>query len=155
MKEKKIGTTVVRLLQGDITACEVDAIVKTCHGVPSQAVLPLSSNGDVVFTSGNGYKAKYILETAFAEKKTQINAHVIRRTMQLILERAQEHQLESLAMPALGAGPGGMPADKCADILLQELTESILQVGNSLKKVVFVFHNQKGYKCFEQALTKI
>lgn len=153
MKEKKIGATVVRLLQGDITSCEVDAIVLPPLSPLEQ--IPIFAAGDVVLTNGNGHKAKYVLHTALTEKRTHLNIQAIRRTMQMILEQAQEHQIESLALPALGAGPGGVPADKCADVLLHELTEAISHTHHSLKKVVFVFHNQKGYKCFEQALAKI
>lgn len=170
MKERKIGSTVVRLLQGDITACEVDALINVTG---KELVSPLKArNSDckeyqdlektlfsgknrdkvVVMTPCLDMRAKHILNTLSVETTATNGAKKIRRTMRSILEEAQEQQLESLAIPAIGTGIGRFPMEKSAEILLEELARSISHPDNHLRKVIFVLDNQKSYKIFEQVL---
>ena len=169
MKERKIGPAVVRLLQGDITTCEVDALINV-SGRP--LAVPAARNGDcpvcenlehtlfsgensdkaVVMTPCLNLRARHILNALSIETTTTSGAKKIRRTMRSILEEAHDQELESLAIPAIGTGIGRFPLEKSAEILLEELARSVSQPDNHLRRVIFVLENQKSYKIFEQVL---
>lgn len=170
MKERKIGPAVVRLLQGDITACEVDALInvtgktlmasdtsrefRESHSKDLEKTLFLGENREkaVVMTTCPELRARAVLNTLSVETTSTNGAKKIRKTMRSILEEAQEQELESLAIPAIGTGFGKFPLEKSAEILLEELARSISQEDNHLRKIIFVLDNQKSYKIFEQVL---
>lgn len=168
LKERKISDTVVRLLQGDITSCEVEAVVNVTGKLmvsteDEEAPEPISiepelwqdQDQDVIITPGEHVKAEYVLNAMSIETNARSGANKIRKTIRGILEEAQAQHLESIAVPAIGTGVGRFPAEKCAMILLEELTKSVQQEDNSLRKIVFVLDNQKTYKVFEQVLSNI
>lgn len=166
MKEKRIGPATVRLLQGDITTCEVDAVINVSgkklsttdpEQLPTQKLnldLWKNSSGQpaVVITPGEHLKAQHVLNSPSVETTATAGAHKIRKTMRQILEEAQENGLTSLAIPAIGSGINRYPLDRCAEILLEELARSVHQQDNVIQKVIFVLDTQKSYRIFEQVL---
>lgn len=167
MKEKRIGSATVRLLQGDITACEVDAVInvtgKTLVSydeedapVPVQLDPKIWEDHDgehpVVLTSADDIRAHHILNAPIVETTSTSGANKIRKTMRRILEEAQQNQLKTLAVPAIGSGVNRYPIERCAEILLEELSRSVHQANNSIEKVIFVLQSQKSYRIFEQVL---
>lgn len=156
MKEKKLGSTVVRLLQGDITTCDVDAIVSPvlfAEGEDANATqMPEPGEHDVTLIETPYLKARFVLHTGTVETTATAGAGKIRRLIKSVLAEAQQQELETLAIPPLGAGLGRFPIEKCAEILLSELQRSVQMENNHLRKVIFVFDNQKSYKTFEQVL---
>ena len=169
MKEHKISETSVRLLQGDITTCDVEAVVNVSgrmlvsseqatesEPIDIEAELWQGENQDkdVIITPGEGLKADYILNMLSIETSARAGASKIRKIIRSVLQEAQIQNLESLAIPAIGTGVGRFSTERCAEILLEELTKSVSQVENSIHKVIFVLTNQKSYKIFEQVLDK-
>ncbi|MBF2055004.1 MAG: macro domain-containing protein [Candidatus Sericytochromatia bacterium] len=169
MKEKRIGPAVIRLLQGDLTTCEVDGVInvtgkKLVPKVPGETpavpdVTPEPEGtadelDEISIRMGNadGVRAQHVLSAPSLQTTATSGAHKIRKTMRTILETAQEKGFKSLAIPAIGSGINRYPLERCAEILLQELAKSVAQPDNSLEKIVFVLDNQKGYRIFEQAL---
>lgn len=169
MKEKRIGPATVRLLQGDITTCAVDAVINITGKtlIPhdeedSREPLELDpelwkdTDGDhaVVMTPGEELKAQHVLNAPIVETTATAGAHKIRKTMRNILEEAQDQRLKTLAVPAIGAGINRYPIDRCAEILFEELARSVQREDNSIEKVVFVLDTQKSYRIFEQVLNE-
>ena len=167
MKEKRIGPATIRLLQGDITTCAVDAIINVTgktlvpladdEGLPSPELDPeLWKDSEVehpvVMTSGDNLKAQHILHSPSIDTTSTSGAHKIRKTMRHILEEAQEKGLTSLAIPAIGAGINRYPLERCAEILLEELARTVTRDDNQIEKVIFVLDTQKSYRIFEQVL---
>jgi O-acetyl-ADP-ribose deacetylase (regulator of RNase III) len=167
VKEKRIGPATVRLLQGDITTCEVDAVINvtgktlvphddddSTQAVKIDPTLWDGSDDDhpVVMKPGQELKAQHILLAPIVETTSTSGAHKIRKTMRRILEEAQENGLKTLALPAIGAGINRYPIERCAEILFEELARSVLREGNTIEKVVFVLDTQKSYRIFEQVL---
>lgn len=166
VKEKRIGPATVRLLQGDITTCEVDAVIN----VTGKTLIPLDdeharsvelnpemwegneSEHPVVMTPGDNLKAQHVLNSPTIETTATAGAHKIRKTMRHILEEAQDKGLVSLAIPAIGSGINRYPLERCAEILLDELARSVLKDENKIEKVIFVLDTQKSYRIFEQVL---
>lgn len=168
MKETKMGTATVRLMQGDITTCAVDAIVNATGKMliphdadepPEQAetqdVQVLEADQKEVpleIEVAENYKAQHVLSTPLLETTPTSGAHKIRRTMRSILEKAHSLQFKTLALPALGSGVNRYPLERSVEILLQELSRSLQRADNHLERVIFVVENQKSYRIFEQAL---
>lgn len=169
MKEKRIGPATVRLMQGDITTCEVDGVINVTGKtlVPRDEIdfsKPVELAPDfwkeeadeevpIVLTPPScNLKANHVLNAPSVETTQTAGAHKIRKTMRYLLEEAQDNSLRSLAIPAIGAGVKRYPLERCAEILLEELSRSVQRENNTLEKVIFVFDTQKSYRIFEQVL---
>lgn len=169
MKEKRIGTAVIRLLQGDLATCEVDGVInvtgkKLTPRLPGEIpVAPEVSPepeghaedlAEIQIRMGNadGVRAQHVLSAPVLQTTPTSGAHKIRKTMRSILDAAQAQKFKSLAIPAIGSGINRYPLERCAEILIQELAKSINQPDNHLEKIVFVLDTQKGYRIFEQVL---
>ena len=68
--------------------------------------------------------------------------------MRRSLELASERGFQSIAIPAIGAGIGGFPAQACAEIMLAEVREH-LAGQTSLEEVRFVLLGEPTYRIFE------
>jgi O-acetyl-ADP-ribose deacetylase (regulator of RNase III) len=67
------------------------------------------------------------------------------------LELARERGCRSVAIPAIGAGIGGLSAQSCAEILLAE-ARAHLAGETSLEEVRFVLFGEPSYRVFELVL---
>lgn len=170
VKEKKIGSTTVRLLQGDITTCQVDAVInvtgktltppdleeppESTRVLPERACLETPEAGDVpvLVAPSEHLKAEHVMNAPTVSTTATAGALKIRKTMRSIMEEAQAKNLKSLAIPAIGSGINRYPLERCAEILLQELNKSVKAEDNTIEKVIFVLDTQKSYRIFEQAL---
>lgn len=175
MKEKKTGQTFIRLLQGDITNCEVDAIVNAANGQLkmekglAKTVLQVGGNsiieevaqyapietGEAIVTTGGNLKAPYIIHVAGVDLNFKTNEGILKKAVKNILKRSFERNFKSIAIPAIGTGVGGFPIDECAEIMLQAIIQETSNSQLELERVIFALHDQKGYKAFESALEKI
>jgi len=169
VKERKIGSAVIRLLQGDITTCDVDAVINVTGkqlrpkelDAPPEPIADLlvaegEESGEVVIslTEAEDLKAQHVLNTSTVRTTATAGANKIRKTIRCILETAQQKKFKSLAIPAIGSGINRYPLERTAEILLEELAKSVQQPDNSLERVIFVLHNQKSYRIFEQILNQ-
>lgn len=164
MKEKKIAQTSVRLMQGDITTCSVDAVIN----VSGKTLIPLDLDEEpeaipaladrqpgeapLIESGSEGLKAEQVIHAPTVDTTATAGALKIRKSIRAILEQAQHEKLTSLALPPIGSGINRYPLDRCAEILLEELYKSVSQPDNSIEKVIFVLKNQKSYRIFEQVL---
>jgi O-acetyl-ADP-ribose deacetylase len=117
-----VGQLTVSILDGDISAQDVDAVVNAANnhfwmgagvagalkarGGPSieaeaMALGPVEP-GECVVTSGGRLTARYVIHAAVMGQDLQTSAAVIQRATRRALEVAEERQFASLAMPAFG-----------------------------------------------------
>lgn len=171
LKEKKIGPATIRLLQGDLTSCEVDGVIN----VTGKTLIPQELDEEhelerldlvlnqieqdmepndvpIMVTDAEHLKANHVLNAPTVDTTVTSGAHKIRKTMRSLLEEAQAKKLKSLALPAIGSGVKRYPLERCAEILLQELAKSVSREDNSIERVIFVLGTQKSYRIFEQVL---
>jgi len=73
----------------------------------------------------------------------------LRRAIASTLARARELGLRSLALSLMGAGIGGMPAEKCARILVEGCRAG---PAPTLERVVFAVRRPKDRRAVERAL---
>jgi O-acetyl-ADP-ribose deacetylase (regulator of RNase III) len=156
------------LLEGDITAQAVDAIVNAansalvlgsgvagairskggpeiqaeCDRIGSIAV------GEAAVTGAGKLPARFVIHAAGMPPGGQASETSVASAMRAALERARERGCRSVAVPALGAGVGGVPLQRCAEILLEEARRH-LAGETPLEEIRFVLFGEPAYRVFE------
>ena len=157
------------MLEGDITALEVDAIANAANNhlwmgagvagaikraggeeIEHEAVqLGPIEVGDAVATSAGRLPARWVIHGAAMGQDLQTNADLVRRTTESCLQVADDLGAESLALPAFGTGVGGFPLEECARIMVDAAGR---HEPRSLKRVVFAVFGADAKAAFDTAL---
>jgi O-acetyl-ADP-ribose deacetylase (regulator of RNase III) len=169
--ERRIGKIRIRLVQGDITDQDVDAIanaannhlwmgagvagaIKRNGGVEieeeamSKGPIPV---GEAVVTQAGDLKARYVIHAAVMGQDLVTSEEYIRLATLNSLKRAEELKLESVAFPAFGTGVGGFPVDTCARIML-EAVRGFSHQAQFLKEIRFVVFDKESYDTWSARL---
>ena len=169
--EKKIGRITIKLVQGDITDQDVDAIVNAANdrlwmgaGVAgaikgkggaaieeeamSKGPIPV---GEAVVTQAGNLKAKYVIHAAVMGQDLVTGEEYIRLATLNSLKRAEELKIESVAFPAFGTGVGGFPVGQCARVMLDAVREFSEQT-RFLKEIRFVLFDKRNYDAWSVRL---
>jgi len=158
----------IRLQQGDITRCKVDAIVNAANerlsgggGVDGaihraagwddlQAAcrqLGGCKTGDAKITPGFRLPARYIIHTVGPvyrdgrHGEADLLASCYRRS----LEVAVENGCRTVAFPAISTGVYGYPFEEATEIALRT-TADFLRTNQSIENVTFVFFGEADYQ---------
>ncbi|VVC74788.1 O-acetyl-ADP-ribose deacetylase [Aquicella siphonis] len=163
----------IQLVKGDITALEVDAIVNAANstllgggGVDGAihraagpelqaecAALGGCPTGQAKITRGHKLPAKYIIHAVGpvwrggAKGEHKLLASCYASSLKL----AQEHQVKSIAFPAISCGIYGFPASQAAMIAVKETTQ-FLELHPEVEQVLFVCFDEAIYEAYQQAL---
>ena len=156
------------LREGDISEQEVDAIVNAANtalvlgagvagairqrGGPSiqaecDAIGPIAL-GEAVATGAGDLAARFVIHAAGIEPGGSATETNVRAAIRRSLELAREHACRSIAIPAVGAGIGGLPVQRCAAILLAELRDH-LAAETTLEEIRVVLFGEPTYRIFE------
>lgn len=158
----------ITLVEGDVTAQEVDAIVNAAN-----SALQLGSGvagairerggptiqeecdrhgpvevGDAAVTGAGALPARFVIHAAGMPPEGSADEASVRGAMRRSLELAREKGCRSVAVPALGAGVGGFPLQRCAEILVEEARRH-LEGETSLEEIRFVLFGEPTYRVFE------
>lgn len=158
----------IRIVEGDITAQQVDAIVNAANGAlrlgagvagairekggpaiqqECDAIGPIRV-GEAAATGAGQLPARYVIHAAGMEFGGRADAESVRASARRSLELAREKGCRSIAIPALGAGIGGLSMQRCAEILLEEAHRH-LEGGTCLEEIRFVLFGEPSYRVFE------
>jgi len=172
--EYKINDTILLLVKGDITDQDVDAIVNAAN---AQLVLGSGVAGTIrekggdsiqeecdrlggtyvggaVMTGGGNLKAKHVIHAVGPRMGEGDEDTKLRNATMNSLLLAEEHDLKSVAFPAISTGVFGFPVGKCAEIMLTIVVE-FLKRPTKLEKVVFCLWDQDTYSIFKDRLDKL
>ena len=173
---KQTGATTLEVVQGDITAADVDAIVNAANNqlwmgagvagaikrkggqaIEDEAVrqgpIPV---GEAVVTGGGLLKARYVIHAAAMGEDLVTTAGLIQQATTNSLRRATDLGLASIALPALGTGVGGFPVDEAAHVMIDVTCNALRSTPQtSLKRVLFVLFTPDALEAFEQALARV
>lgn len=159
----------IEIVQDDITDAEVDGIVNAANndlqlgggvaGAIRRKGGPVIQQecdrigriklGEAATTTGGNLKTKYVIHAAsmrLGERTTEKNLETATRNS---LRRAEEKQLKSIAFAAIGTGIAGFDTRRCAEIMLQVVSEH-LKGPTSLERVLFVLYDEPTHKTFAQ-----
>jgi len=126
--EKKLGDVIVRTYIGDITELAVDAIANAANSdlwmgsgvagaIKSKGGIEIEEEaislgpikpGESVITTGGKLPAKYVIHCAGMPPGGKATHWKVVSSVQNALNIAAQHNLKSVAFPAIGAGVGGL-----------------------------------------------
>jgi len=170
----QINDTIIRLVEGDITDLEVDAIVNAANtqlvlgsgvagainekGGPSiqEECNKLGGTyvGGAVMTGAGDLKAKNVIHAVGPRMGEGEEETKLRNATMNSLLVASEYRLKSIAFPAISTGVFGFPVDKCAEIMLT-VTVEYLKRPSQLEEVVFCLWGQDDYNVFLDTIKKL
>lgn len=159
MLERKNGA---RCLTGDITEMPVDAIVNVVNshlwmGSGSASAIKARAGaeiekeamakgpvrlGQAIATSAGALPPpiRRILHVAAFGPEMETDLATVRQATIAVLALAEAEGLQRLAMPVLGAGPGGLSVSTCA-MLMEGTIETFLDTADKLRDVYLVFQS--------------
>lgn len=172
--EKRIGRTVVRLIQDDLTALPVDAFVfyaredlqfGSGYGTAIQsrggaAVKKAIEGigrlrmGEAVITPAGALTASYIIHACGPKFQEPDREAKLRTCMKNALQTARQHGIRTLAFPAMGAGFYGVPLELCARVMLEEIAAALAQVS-SLEEVTICVVDRRELRPFQARFEKL
>jgi len=140
LSEMKVNGKTLRLVQGDITERDVDAIVNAANsylkhggGVAGAIVrkggsiiqeesdrIGFTPVGTAVMTSGGKLKARHVIHAVGPRMGEGGEDQKLRSAVRATLNLAAGKGLKTISMPAISSGIFGFPRDRCARILVGE-----------------------------------
>ena len=161
----------VRISQGDITECALDAIVNAANNdlilgagvagaIRSKGGPAIQEEcdrigrialGEAAVTTGGKLKANFVIHAASMHLGGRTTEENLRASTRNSLLRASECKVESIAFPAIGTGIAGFPFDRCAQVMLEEVRDH-LSSPTSVKLVEFVLFDRTAFETFRRAL---
>lgn len=145
MTEKKLNGKTIRLMKGDVTDLEVDAFAfyaaedlslgsgyGTAIAVRGGPKIQEELNGhgplrvgEAILTGAGEMKARYIIHAVGPKFQEEDEETKLRKTMVSALKCAEEKGLKRVAFPPMGTGFYGMPAERCARVMLSTIRERL------------------------------
>lgn len=164
----------ILIVQGDITEMGVDAIVNAanndlilgsgvagairrrggptiqeeCHRIGRIPV------GEAAVTGGGRLPAGYVIHAASMGFSHPTTDESLRASVRNSLLRAEELGIKTVAFPALGTGVSGFPLERCAEIMIGEISDH-LAGPSGLSEVSIVLFDSAARGVFANILSRV
>ncbi len=164
----------IRLIQGDITQLEVDAIVNAAntsllggggvdgaiHRAAGPALLKACRDlkgcrtGHAKITEGFRLPARFVIHTVGPVWKggQKNEAELLELCYRKSLDLASLHQLKTIAFPNISTGVYGFPKQLAAEIAIGTV-QGFLRAPGSIEKVTFVVFDEDNFLIYNKALS--
>ncbi len=171
---RSVGGGSLELVEGDITALEVDAIVN-----PANTALELGGGvagairrkggpaiqeecrrigrcpeGGAVVTGAGKLPARFVIHAVgpvWGRQPEAESDRLLASACREALARARERGLGSIALPSISTGVFGFPIERAAPILLRTAAEHLAS-GAPPRRVVFCLYGQDAFEAYRRAL---
>jgi len=162
----------IELVQGDMTALEVDAVVNAANehlqlgagvagairrrGGPSIQRecdrIGHCPTGGAVVTGGGDLPAKWVIHAVGPVWRGGSDGEeaLLASAVSSALDRAEEIGAKSVALPALSTGIYGFPMDKAAEISVREARRFASRT-RSIERILFCLFDERALSAFERA----
>jgi len=175
--EKKINSSIIKLVKGDITEEQIDVIVNAAnpslrggggvdgaiHRIGGEQILKECiekypngcTPGEARITSGGLLNAKWVIHTPGPIWKggDRGESTILRNSYKNSLTLAEEYSASSIAFPSISTGIYSYPIDLAADIAIKTVLEYLPKTN--IKRVHFVLFSESDYHVYEQKLESI
>jgi len=176
ISEKNINGKTIRLVQGDITDRDVDAIVNAANsylqhggGVAGAIVrkggqvIQKESNkigftpvGTAAITGAGKLPAKFVIHAVGPRMGEGDEDNKLKNAVLSSLLLTSEKGLKSISIPAISSGIFGFPKNRCAAILVKEALNYIKKnPQNSLEVIEFCVYDDLTVGYFKKEFDKI
>lgn len=177
-----VGSAKVRLVHGDITEMDTDAIVNAanpslmggggvdgaihrkggpkileeCKRIRKTEYPDGLPTGKAVITSGGNLKAKYVIHTVgpIWRGGDKGEPELLAEAYRNSLKLAVSRGLKSIAFPSISTGAYGYPIEEACKIAISTVKE-FLEKENELKEVVFVLYTKYDFEVYRHAAEEI
>jgi len=170
---RQIENTTIELVQGDITTQAVDAIVNAANssllgggGVDGAIHRAAGSRllaecrtlngcptGEARITKGYNLPAKHVIHAVGPIYSREKNpAALLSSAHEWCLRLAQEHQLKSIAFPAISTGVYGYPLQEASEVAIGAVIRHIKTHQPGFDLVRFVLFTPDALRAFQRAL---
>jgi len=169
MLQININNAILKVDKGDLTALDIEAIVFyaqpdlklgagfgnaiSVRGGPSiqeeLKALGSISLGEAVITGAGELKSEFIIHAVgprFQEPDTEEKLY---KTMQSVLNLAEEKGIKRIAFPPMGTGFYGISLDVCANVMLSAIRNHLSGKSN-LEEVLICVMDKREYTAFEK-----
>ena len=174
--EKTFQNRTFRLVKGDITERNVDAIVNAANsnlqhggGVAGAIVrkggkvIQEESNkigyvpvGSAVVTNSGNLLCNQIIHAVGPRMGEGNEDNKLKNTINSILKISNDKNFSSISIPAISSGIFGFPKDKCAKILVSESQRFLHENHNtSIQLIEFCIYENETLNYFEREFNKI
>jgi len=170
MPEWRIRETVVSVVEGDLTEQAVDAIVNAANndlqlGAGVAGAIARKGGpeiqrecdrhgpikvGEAALTGAGDLKARHVIHAASMHLGGSASKDSLGAAMDQVFRLSREHQLRSLAVPAVGAGIAGLPMRDCAEVMAECVSKAAAEEG-APREVRFVLFGEPAVQEFESA----
>jgi O-acetyl-ADP-ribose deacetylase (regulator of RNase III)/ADP-ribose pyrophosphatase YjhB (NUDIX family) len=168
----KLKDTEIKVMMGDITELEVDAVVNAANNellmgggvaaaikkkggriIEEEAVkLGPIEIGQAVSTIAGNLNAKYVIHAVTMGMDFKTDETKIRSSCAASLKEAEKLKVSTVAFPALGCGVGGFPLLASAKIMAQEVFKHLREGKSVLKEIIFCLFNKQADEVFNKTI---
>lgn len=173
--QQEVGPGIIRVLQGDITLAETEAIVNAANswlqhggGVAGAIVrrggaliqqesdaAGFVSEGQVAVTSGGDLTARYVIHAVGPRGGDPHGDEKLQSAAEQALLAAEDLGLTSISFPAISSGIFGFPRERCAEILMATAREYLQErPETTVRQVDFVLLDDDMARLFEAQLRR-
>ncbi len=166
---------VVKIVRGDITEQDTDAVVNAANkrlspggGVAGAIHSAAGSRlweeckkiehcetGEAVITKGYKLPAKWVVHTVGPVWTSRHeDPEMLSACYSNSLAIADKHNIRSISFPAISTGAFGYPLEEGAEIAVKAICETIENLS-SVKLIQFVLYDDKAYNIFEEKLKNL
>ncbi len=165
----------IEIQQGDITKCEVDAIVNAANstlmggGGVDGAIHRVAGpelkeecktlggcpTGEARITGGYNLPARYVIHTVgpvYSGKEEDVR--LLSSCYRNSLKVAKENDVKSIAFPAISCGVYGYPIGEACKIAI-DTTRDFMESENAMERVVFILFSRDDYQVYNDYLNTI
>ena len=174
--EVKIGSSVLELIQGDITQQDTEAIVNAANrtllggggvdGAIHRAAGPEllaecrtlggCETGDAVLTRGYKLKAPYVIHTVGPVYRAArpSTGRLLESAYQRSLDVARDKGIRSGAFPSISTCVYAYPMEEAAPVALRTVI-GFIRTYPEIERVCFVLRSSRAFQVFEEALGRL
>jgi O-acetyl-ADP-ribose deacetylase (regulator of RNase III) len=174
--ERKIGPTTIRLVSGDLTERDVDAIVNAANshlqhggGVAGAIVrkggriiqeesdaIGFVPVGGAAITGAGKLKARHVIHAVGPRMGEGDEDAKLARAIASVLDLAGKKGLASISVPAISAGIFGFPKDRCARILVGGIAAFLrANPRTTLRLVEFCIFDKEAFDLFAAEIGRL
>jgi O-acetyl-ADP-ribose deacetylase (regulator of RNase III) len=106
--------------------------------------------GEAAITGAGNLHARWVIHAASMSLGGRTTRDALRSSMDDVFRLARAHDVETLAIPAVGTGIAGFPIDECARVMAESLRDA-LRGGFTPREVRFVLFGDDVKQAFATA----